>query len=135
MKTLVIIFVLTLSATVINAQEKLCKCFTLKNGKQLIPLKFDFGNWKTGTVQYKEQGEKIRIKLVKEKVNTNHMSGGGGSPTEMTWNEIVNGKVTGVYKVVVMGANVYMQSYTRAKDKRIFKPLDDTAEECEECFR
>ena len=116
-----------------NAQQCFCLKSTAAKGFTL-KMALEGDDWKTGTVQYKGQSGTIPLKFVSTKELERHT--GRPSYFQYTWNEVIDGKVTGTYVVCVQGANVYDSWYVRGNDKKKFK-LERVAkdDECTECLQ
>lgn len=105
-------------------------CFVCDNNPNLkISLRFKNGS--PYSVKYAGQKEEIKIKLFKEEEYT-----GGAHPMNvMYYNEIFNGKVTGIYQITFNGAFNYLK-YTRKKDGKVFEfDMDNESSTINETYR
>ncbi len=78
-------------------------------------------------IQYFGQKNLISIKFIKERELKKRT--GRQSTFQTTFNEVVNGKITGLYSFTTQGAVVYDAYYLRYKDKKKFK-LTDRVPDC-----
>lgn len=118
-----------------EASAQVHACFDMRIGKGLKRVMFTFedndGEWKKGTVQYKGQAGTIPIRFKSEKET--RLLKGRPSERRLSFEELVNGKATGLYSFVLQGVNFYDGYYLRYKDRRKFR-MEGVNGVYEDCF-
>lgn len=115
---LLIILSFTFLASNLHAQPFDLKSIGEKKEFQLT-IYFD-GNGKGAFVRYKNHNAIIPLSLKSITADSSEVEYGQPSFKTYTWNEIVDGKVNGIYKLTEWPRNIADISYTRKKDNRIF---------------
>lgn len=78
-------------------------------------------NGKGAFVQYRNQKEIIPLKIKNIYIDSTDVKSGQPTFTSYVWDEIVNGKVSGIYELTEWARNIGDLYYTRKKDNRKFK--------------
>jgi hypothetical protein len=118
MKQLVFTLILTLVCFAAIAQQQFC--FNMQIGKTSKRVLFNFvdEDWKKGTIQYVGQASAIPIR--QKSLKTLRRNPGRPDYTRYDFEELVDGKVTGIYSFSLQGANFYDAYYQRLRDRKKF---------------
>ncbi|WP_062703071.1 XAC2610-related protein [Chryseobacterium indologenes] len=81
-------------------------------------------------VQYSGQKGRIPLHIKKHTLDTSGRDDGQPDTDHYVWDEIIDGKVSGTYRLSLMKHTFFDVSYTRKKDNRNFKlePVDEKTE-------
>lgn len=81
-------------------------------------------------VQYAGQKGRIPLQIKKYTLDTNGRDDGQPDTDHYVWDEMIDGKVSGTYRLSLMKHTFFDVSYTRKKDNRNFKlePVDEKTE-------
>ncbi|MCT2561026.1 XAC2610-related protein [Chryseobacterium herbae] len=114
MKKLFLLFVIAIFETFLHAQPITLKYLT---EMKELRLKLYYGNGGKGAfIQYEGKKEIIPLKVRSYKLDT--ISQGPGQPAHhyFVWDEMVNGKLSGTYKMMQMKNIIVDPSYIRIRD-------------------
>jgi len=127
MKKLLLLYSILLSIAV-HAQP-----FTFKSVGEAKEFRvtFYYGTKGKGAfVQYAGQKGRIPLQIKKYTLDTSGRDDGQPDTDHYVWDEMIDGKVSGTYRLSLMKHTFFDVSYTRKKDNRIFKlePVDEKTE-------
>lgn len=114
MKKLFLLFVIAIFGTFLHAQPVTLKYVT---DMKELRLKLYYGNGGKGAfIQYEGKKEIIPLKVKSYKLDTISQGPGQTAHHNFVWDEMVNGKLNGTYKMMQMKNVIVDPSYVRIRD-------------------